>query len=86
MTQWLHNVLLFSPALLLLASCASTPEVITSKELVRTCPDPSLYENPIPDGLTDDMTMEEIMVSLSLALGQANADREQVNTYCQAAD
>lgn len=83
MTQLLRNVLLLGPALLLLASCASTPKVLVSKELTRVCPDPSLYENPIPSGLTDDMTFEEIMVSLSLALGQANRDREQVHTYCK---
>jgi hypothetical protein len=28
------------------------------------------------------MTLQEITVALSLALGQANADREQVANYC----
>ena len=81
MTQSLRNVLLFSPVLILLISCGSTPKAFLTKELVKAAPDSSLYYAPIPDGLTDNMTMEEIMVALSLALGQCNADRAQVRDY-----
>ena len=82
----LLSVLLFSPVLIMLTSCASTPKVLTSVELEKVCPEPSLYQSPIPDGLTDEMTLEELTVALSVALGQANADRAQVASYCASVE
>ncbi len=84
MIQSSLNAWLFSLVLISLTSCASTPEVRYIPKVEKICPEPSLYDQAIPDGLTDEMDLQEITVSLSLALGQANADREQVKFYCEA--
>lgn len=82
MTQRLLNASLLSLASILLMSCASTPKERLVTKIVKLCPEESFYIEPVPDGLTDDMTLAEIPVSLSLALGQANADRKQIKSYC----
>ena len=81
MSRWL-NASLFVPALLLLSACGSTQKVVLKPELVRVCPDPVFYDQPIRPDLTDDMTLEEIIVALTTALAQANRDRMQVSGYC----
>jgi hypothetical protein len=42
------------------------------------------YADPIDAGISDGANLEEIMSSLSIALGQANRDRQKIKEYCDA--
>lgn len=67
-----------------LISCASTPRerLVTKTETI--CPDSVFYADPIDAGISDGANLEEIMSSLSIALGQANRDRQKIKEYCDA--
>jgi hypothetical protein len=44
-------------------------------------PSQAFYQNSIDSGLRPGMTLEEIITSLTIALGQANDDRRQIKDW-----
>jgi hypothetical protein len=67
--------------MILLTSCATTPEVRIVTKIEYAVPDQSFYNEPIDSGLVPGMTLKDIITTLTTSLGQANDDRSQIKEW-----